>query len=47
MAKISHASVEEVNSRIDIVSLIGEYTRLEKRGSEYWGCCPFHNEKTP
>lgn len=47
MAKISHTTVEEVNSRTDMVSLIGEYTRLEKRGSEYWGCCPFHNEKTP
>lgn len=47
MPKISHSSIEEINSRTDIVSLIGEYTRLEKRGSEYWGCCPFHNEKTP
>ena len=47
MAKISPSSIEEVNSRTDIVSLIGEYTRLDKRGSEYWGCCPFHNEKTP
>ena len=47
MPKISQSSIEEVNSRTDIVSLIGEYTRLEKRGTEYWGCCPFHNEKTP
>ena len=47
MAKIASSSIDEVNSRTDIVSLIGEYTRLEKRGSEYWGCCPFHSEKTP
>ena len=47
MAKIAASSIDEVNSRTDIVSLIGEYTRLEKRGSEYWGCCPFHSEKTP
>ena len=33
--------------RTDVTALIGEYTRLERRGDEWWGCCPFHNEKTP
>ena len=47
MARFSRSTIDEVNSKSDIVSLIGEYVRLEKRGSEYWGCCPFHNEKTP
>lgn len=47
MAKISSSTIDEVNARTDIVSLIGEYTRLERRGSDWWGCCPFHNEKTP
>lgn len=46
MPRIANSTIEEVNARTDIVSLIGEYTRLEKRGSDYWGCCPFHNEKT-
>ena len=31
----------------DIVSVIGKYVHLEKKGGRYWGCCPFHNEKTP
>ncbi|MCR4940642.1 MAG: DNA primase [Treponemataceae bacterium] len=47
MARFTRSTIDEVNSKCDIVSLIGEYVRLEKRGSEYWGCCPFHNEKTP
>lgn len=47
MARFTRSTIDEVNSKSDIVSLIGEYVRLEKRGSEYWGCCPFHNEKTP
>lgn len=39
--------VEEVRSRNDIVSVIGSYIRLQKKGSNYMGLCPFHNEKTP
>ena len=47
MPKISSQTIDEVNSQTDIVSLISEYVHLKKRGSDYWGCCPFHNEKTP
>lgn len=47
MARIASETIEEVNARADIVALVGEYTRLEQRGSDWWGCCPFHNEKTP
>ena len=47
MAKISSSTIDEVNDRTDLISLIGEYTRLERRGTDWWGCCPFHNEKTP
>jgi DNA primase, catalytic core len=39
--------VEEIRSRNDIVSVIGTYIRLQKKGSNYMGLCPFHNEKTP
>jgi DNA primase len=46
MARISATTIDEVNKRTDIVSVVGDYTRLERRGSDWWGCCPFHNEKT-
>ena len=46
MPRISRQTIDNVISRVDIVSLVGEYTRLEKKGADYWGCCPFHNEKT-
>ncbi len=38
--------VEEVRSRNDIVDVISQYVRLQKKGSTYFGLCPFHNEKT-
>ena len=40
---ISKETIEAVQNATDIVSLIGEYTKLEPRGKDYWGCCPFHN----
>ncbi|MDA8174233.1 MAG: DNA primase [Nitrospiraceae bacterium] len=39
--------LEDVKSRLDIVSVIGDYVSLKKAGSNYSGLCPFHNEKTP
>ena len=39
--------VEEVRSRNDIVDIVSQYVHLQKRGSTYFGLCPFHNEKTP
>ncbi|MBP3701434.1 MAG: DNA primase [Lachnospiraceae bacterium] len=38
--------VEEVRTRNDIVDVVGQYVRLTKKGSTYFGLCPFHNEKT-
>ncbi len=38
--------VEEVRSRNDIVDVISGYVHLQKKGSSYFGLCPFHNEKT-
>ncbi len=39
--------IEEVRSRNDIVDVISGYVRLTKKGSSYFGLCPFHNEKSP
>ena len=39
--------IEEVRTRNDIVDVISDYVRLQKKGSSYFGLCPFHNEKTP
>lgn len=39
--------IEEVRSRNDIVDVISQYVKLQKRGSTWFGLCPFHNEKTP
>ena len=39
--------VEEVRSRNDIVDVISSYVKLKKKGSSYFGLCPFHNEKSP
>lgn len=39
--------VEEVRSRNDIVDVISSYVKLQRRGSSYFGLCPFHNEKSP
>lgn len=39
--------LDELTARSDIVDVVGSYVSLSRRGSEYWGCCPFHNEKTP
>lgn len=39
--------IEEIRSKNDIAGVISGYVTLKKKGSNYWGCCPFHNEKTP
>ena len=46
MPYYSDELVEEVRSRNDIVDVIGSYVHLQKKGSTYFGLCPFHNEKT-
>ncbi|MDE3250466.1 MAG: DNA primase, partial [Bacteroidota bacterium] len=44
---ISQHSIQQILSRIDIIDVIGGFIKLKKRGTNYLGLCPFHNEKTP
>ncbi|MCC8098580.1 MAG: DNA primase [Clostridiales bacterium] len=44
---IPEAFLEELNERVDLVDVASGYTTLQKKGNRYWGCCPFHSEKTP
>ena len=47
MAKITKQDIDYIFENIDIVSLVSEYVKLEERGQNYLGLCPFHNEKAP
>lgn len=38
--------IDKLRSEADIASVISEYVPLKKKGRNYWGCCPFHHEKT-
>lgn len=44
---ISPATIQQILSRIDIIEIISSFVKLKKRGTNYIGLCPFHNEKTP
>ena len=39
--------IEEVRQKNDIVDVVSQYVKLTRKGSSYFGLCPFHNEKTP
>lgn len=47
MARIDEEDIRRVREATDLVSLVGEHVILKQRGRLFWGCCPFHNEKTP
>ena len=44
---IDERFLDELMNRLDMVEVVSRYCKLEKRGNRWWGCCPFHNEKTP
>ena len=39
--------IDEIRNRLDILDVVQSRVVLKKKGANYWGCCPFHNEKTP
>ena len=41
------AAIEQIKNQTDILEIISEEVILKKKGSSYWGLCPFHGEKTP
>lgn len=44
---ISQQTIQQILARIDILDVVGGFVRLKRRGANYLGLCPFHNEKTP
>lgn len=44
---ISQNTIQQIQARADILEIVGTFVKLKRRGSNYLGLCPFHNEKTP
>ena len=47
MARIAEEDINNIRSNADIVSIIGSYIKLEAKGKNYFGICPFHNDHNP
>lgn len=47
MSKFDNSFTDELRQRLSLVDVISRRVPLKKKGQNYWGCCPFHNEKTP
>ena len=45
--RLSDAWLDELRSRTSLEEIVSEYVPLKQKGRRLWGCCPFHNEKTP
>ena len=43
----SNTWISDLKGRVNIVSIASKYIKLDKKGKQYWACCPFHLEKTP
>lgn len=44
---IPQDTIQQIQNRIDIIDVVGSFVKLKKRGTNYLGLCPFHNEKSP
>jgi len=47
IGRLSDAWLDELRSRTSLEEIVSEYVPLKQKGKRFWGCCPFHNEKTP
>jgi len=47
LSKFDNSFTDELRQRLSLVDVISRRVPLTKKGQNYWGCCPFHNEKTP
>ena len=47
MSKYDNSFTDELRQRLSLLDVISRRVPLVKKGQNYWGCCPFHNEKTP
>ncbi len=49
MSGLDDKFIEQLKNKVDIVDLVGQYTRLQHKGGQYWACCPLpgHSERTP
>ncbi|MDL2296208.1 DNA primase [Lachnospiraceae bacterium OttesenSCG-928-E19] len=47
MTQYNRNFTDELRERLSIVDVVGRRVPLNKKGQNHWGCCPFHNEKTP
>ncbi len=45
--RIPESTIQEISDKASIVDVVSEYTELKQKGDKFWGCCPFHTEKTP
>lgn len=45
--RLSDAWLDELRSRANLEEIVSEYVPLKQKGRRFWGCCPFHTEKTP
>ena len=47
MANSFEDVISQIKDRLDIVDVVSQYVVLKKSGANYWGLCPFHNDKKP
>lgn len=47
MGAITQDIIDDIRGRSDIIGIVESYVKMKRRGHDHWGCCPFHNEKTP